>query len=174
MADDLRNLIRRREPAKEFVISIYEKFANEEVINDQNLCELKLIADNIKEFTDIQNQIELESDDGDLETPYTKRDTFTDNFMSCLPNDSLQVSGHNLGINLPTINLTKISHTTHSIKTKTRARLDIFTLDTLVRLKLLTVPYDKFDYSNAYKLWTKNSIRGRYNIGQECKMLPLQ
>ncbi|KAF5273498.1 hypothetical protein FQA39_LY07515 [Lamprigera yunnana] len=58
---------------------------------------------------------------------------------------------------------------THSIKTKTCARLDISTLCTLI-----TVPYDKFDYSSAYKLWTENSIRSRYNIGQECKMLSLQ
>ncbi|KAF5279081.1 hypothetical protein FQA39_LY05759 [Lamprigera yunnana] len=54
--------------------------------------------------------------------------------------------------------------TTHSIKTKTHAHLDISTLDTLVRLKLFAEPYDKFDYSNAYKLWTENIIRGR-NIG---------
>ncbi|KAF5277612.1 hypothetical protein FQA39_LY06105 [Lamprigera yunnana] len=64
--------------------------------------------------------------------------------------------------------------TTHGIKTKTRARLDIPTLDPLVRLKLPRVPCDEFDYSKAYKLWTENSIRGRYNVGQECEMLPLQ
>ncbi|KAF5271340.1 hypothetical protein FQA39_LY08138 [Lamprigera yunnana] len=63
--------------------------------------------------------------------------------------------------------------TTHNINTKTCAGLDISTLDTLVRLKLLTVTYDKFDYSIAYKLWTENFIRGR-NIGQKCKMLPLR
>ncbi|KAF5297497.1 hypothetical protein FQA39_LY12091 [Lamprigera yunnana] len=88
----------------------------------------------IQQLSHIQNQIELECDDDDLETHYTERDIFTDNFskylamekrilderrqadskhddkeiiVSCPSNDSLQVSGRNSGMKLPTNNLLK-------------------------------------------------------------------
>ena len=48
------------------------------------------------------------------------------------------------------------------------ARLQIETLDALVRLKLSARGYKEYDYNDAYKRWINNSERGRYNIGESC------
>ena len=38
-------------------------------------------------------------------------------------------------------------------------------LDALVRLKLNSADYDKFDYTESVQIWMANCKVGRYNVG---------
>ncbi len=53
------------------------------------------------------------------------------------------------------------------IKTKTRNRLKIDTIDTLMRLRLNSPPWHSFDYNQAATIWLAMMRRGRYSVGQK-------
>ncbi len=56
------------------------------------------------------------------------------------------------------------------LKSKTRNRLKIGTIDLLMRLRLNATGYNSFDYNRASVVWFGMAERGRYNVGWQQDM----